>query len=86
MTKKDYSEFEEACKVEHKSSVLRDMWNENQKMMNHIGIMTDDGMNKGSNSVLLVYSCILVMLQCSGLVDEVYIIWILNFRTPYKDM
>ena len=26
MTKKDYSEFEETCKVEHKSSVSKDMW------------------------------------------------------------
>ena len=38
MSKKvDYSEFEEACKIEHKSSILRDMWNAIEKMIDHIG-------------------------------------------------
>ena len=47
MNKKDYSEFEEACKVEHKSSVLRDMWNAIRKDDRpHWEVMADDSMNK----------------------------------------
>ena len=47
MSKKDYSEFEEACKVEHKSSVLKDMWDAIRKDDRpHWEIMADDGMNK----------------------------------------
>ena len=48
MSKKvDYSEFEEACKIEHKSSILRDMWNAIRKDDRpHWEIMADDGMNK----------------------------------------
>jgi len=48
MSKKiDYSEFEEACKVEHKSSVLRDMWHAIRKDDRpHWEIMADDSMNK----------------------------------------
>ena len=48
MSKKiDYSEFEEACKVEHKSSILRDMWNAIRKDDRpHWEVMADDGMNK----------------------------------------
>ena len=47
MTKKDYSEFEEACKVEHKSSVLKDMWDAIRKDDRpHWEVMADDGMNK----------------------------------------
>ena len=37
MNKKDYSEFEEACKIEHKSNVLKDMWNAIRKMIDHTG-------------------------------------------------
>ena len=37
MNEKDYSEFEEACKIEHKSSVLRDMWNAIRKDDRPIG-------------------------------------------------
>ena len=47
MNKKDYSEFEEACKIEHKSSVLRDMWNAIRKDDRpQWEVMADDGMNK----------------------------------------
>ena len=47
MNEKDYSEFEEACKIEHKSSVLRDMWNAIRKDDRpHWEVMADDGMNK----------------------------------------
>ena len=47
MSKKDYSEFEEACKVEHKNSVLKDMWNAITKDDRpHWEVMADDGMNK----------------------------------------
>ena len=47
MSKKDYSEFEEACKVEHKSSVLKDMWDAIRKDDRpHWEVMADDGMNK----------------------------------------
>ena len=47
MNKKDYSEFEEACKIEHKNTVLRDMWNAIRKDDRpHWEVMADDGMNK----------------------------------------
>ena len=48
MSKKvDYSEFEEACKIEHKSSILRDMWNAIRKDDRpYWEQMADDGMNK----------------------------------------
>jgi len=47
MNEKDYSEFEEACKIEPKSSVLRDMWNAIRKDDRpHWEVMADDGMNK----------------------------------------
>ena len=47
MSKKDYSEFEEACKIEHKSSVLKDMWNAITKDDRpHWEVMADDSMNK----------------------------------------
>ena len=47
MKDKDYSEFEEACKIEHKSNVLRDMWNAIRKDDRpHWEVMADDGMNK----------------------------------------
>ena len=48
MSKKvDYSEFEEACKIEHISSILRDLWDairkDDRPYWEH---MADDGMNK----------------------------------------
>lgn len=48
MSKKvDYSEFEEACKIEHKSSILRDMWDAIRKDDRpYWEQMADDGMNK----------------------------------------
>ena len=47
MNDKDYSECEEACKIEHKSNVLKDMWNAIRKDDRpHWEVMADDGMNK----------------------------------------
>ena len=47
MSKKDYSEFEEVCKVEHKNSILKDMWDAIRKDDRpHWEIMADDSMNK----------------------------------------
>ena len=58
MSKKvDYSEFEEACKIEHKSSILRDMWNAIRKDDRpHWEIMADDSMNKTLKFALYFFS------------------------------
>ena len=57
MNEKDYSEFEEACKIEHKSSVLRDMWNAIRKDDRpHWEVMADDGMNKFLKFCIFVIS------------------------------
>ena len=57
MSKKvDYSEFEEACKIEHKSSILRDMWNAIRKDDRpHWEVMADDGMNKFLVTLVLLF-------------------------------
>jgi hypothetical protein len=47
MSKKDYSEFEDVCKVEHKKSVLKHIWDATRKDDRpHWEVMADDGMNK----------------------------------------
>lgn len=73
MNKKDYSEFEEACKIEHKSSVLRDMWNAIRKDDRpHWEVMADDGMNKFLKfcitCVLLYFGYVAVL----GVIDKFF--------------